>query len=144
MDGASIAAELSAQLAEQVDGLAEVEEALAACPYDADLLDLKQQLEAGIVHLRDSLQEVQQAHTSNPAQHPHELHGSAQQKQDDAGLQRQSHQQQSTFYQRPEWMQDGAQCWFRFSDGQWHPGIVTGWRPEQQMPVQVHFAYPSR
>jgi cell shape-determining protein MreC len=57
---ASLAAELHQQLHEQVESLAEIEEALAAGHADEELLAVKQQLEEAIPALRDSLQELAQ------------------------------------------------------------------------------------
>jgi hypothetical protein len=45
---------------------------------------------------------------------------------------------------RPRWLLPGVQCRFRFSDGQWWPGVVHEWLPQQQLPVSVHFLYPTR
>jgi chromosome segregation ATPase len=53
-----LAAELQEQLHEQIESLAEIEEALAAGHADEELLAVKQQLEEAITALRDSLQEL--------------------------------------------------------------------------------------
>lgn len=157
---AALEAELRSQLQEQIHGLAEVEEALQATPDDPDLLELKSQLEQGIVHFRDSLQEVQQhllqqqqdlANTEQQHLHIQQQQAHVQQVDDQ---QQQQHisvawdqhlaQQQQQDHVRPRWLLPGVHCWFRFSDGQWHPGVVHEWLPQQQLPVSVHFAYPTR
>jgi hypothetical protein len=81
----SLAAELQQQLQEQIESLAEIEEALAAGHADEELLAVKQQLEEAIPALRDSLQEL--------AEQPqtHEVH------EQDA-------------VQIPQWLKQGAIC----------------------------------
>jgi len=142
----ALEAELRSQLQEQINGLAEVEEALHACPDDADLLELKSQLEQGIVQFRDSLQEVQ-GHIVQQQQDEQEQ---AQDEQDEEEQQRASVSwdqhlgQQQQDLVRPRWLLPGVSCRFRFSDGLWHPGVVHEWQPQLQLPVSVHFAYPTR
>lgn len=130
---AQLSAELHAQLAEQVHSLAEVEEALAADPGDTGLLELQQQLEQGIVHLRDSLQAITEGCHEAPQQHAPQAAAAA---------------AAPTPQPAPAWVVPGARCRFRHSDGRWHPGVVQG--VEQQQPPQqaalvtLHFAYPTR
>jgi hypothetical protein len=154
---ADLEAELRSQLQEQIHGLAEVEEALQGCPDDPDLLELKSQLEQGIVHFRDSLQEVQQ-HIQQQQQQQEAIQQQQQdvleqqqdaiqhqqQQQKDVAWDQHMAQQQRQDHVRPRWLLPGVQCRFRFSDGLWHPGLVHEWLPQQQLPVSVHFAYPTR
>lgn len=161
-EDASLAAELHEQLQEQIHGLAEVEEALEASPDDADLLSLKAQLEQGIVQLRDSLAEVQQDILQQQQQllQPGQQQDLSAQVYDDdyEALQQQQQEQQAVAaswdkhlgqqqqqdHVRPHWLLPGVRCRFRYSDGLWHPGLVHEWLPQQQLPVSVHFAYPTR
>lgn len=152
---AALEAELRSQLQEQIHGLAEVEEALQDTPDDPDLLELKSQFEQGIVHFRDSLQEVQQhllqqqqdqavqqQEQQQELQQQLEQQEEQQQQADSAWDQHLPQQQQD--HVRPRWLLPGVHCRFRFSDGLWHPGVVHEWLPQQQLPVTVHFAYPTR
>jgi hypothetical protein len=66
------------------------------------------------------------------------------QQQQDASWDQHLTQQQQQDHVRPRWLLPGVGCRFRFSDGQWHPGVVHEWLPQQAQPVSVHFAYPTR
>lgn len=162
-DDQALEQELRSQLQEQIHGLADVEEALLTSPDDADLLELKSQLEQGIQHFRDSLVKVQQ-HNIRQQQQQHESADlqqhepqlpeetqpsdfSQQQEQQGTGSAWDQHlqqQQQQQDHVRPRWLLPGVHCRFRFSDGQWWPGVVHEWLPQQQLPVSVHFTYPTR
>lgn len=143
---AELEAELRQQLQEQIEGLAEVEEALQTSPNDPDLLELKSQLEQGIVQFRDSLQEVQQhiIQQQQAPDQPEEQHNPQQQQHVDVSWDQHLTQQQQQDHVRPKWLLPGVSCRFRFSDGRWHPGVVHEWLPQQAQPVSVHFAYPTR
>lgn len=145
-EDAELEAELWQQLQEQIEGLAEVEEALHAAPDDPDLLELKSQLEECIVQFRDSLQEVQQhiLHQQQPYPTVQDQQQQQHQQQQDASWDQHLTQQQQQDHVRPRWLLPGVGCRFRFSDGQWHPGVVHEWLPQQAQPVSVHFAYPTR
>lgn len=82
---ASLAAELQQQLQEQIESLAEIEEALAAGHADEELLAVKQQLEEAIPALRDSLQELAEHQATQPASEQADV-------------------------QPPEWLRPGAIC----------------------------------
>lgn len=154
-EDAALEAELRAQLEEQIHGLAEVEEALQASPDDTNLLELKAQLEQGIVQFRDSLHEVQQHIVQQQDQQLQQQAGHDQQQliqqepqheheaapRWDQHLAQQQEQQQHV---RPRWLLPGVSCRFRYSDGLWHPGVVHEWQPQLRLPVSVHFAYPTR
>lgn len=158
-DNEVLVQELRSQLQEQVHSLADVEQALLACPGDADLLELKAQLEQGIEHFRDSLAEMEQHvhHQQRHAELPQvqnqqhtalpqpEQQNDQQQQQQEAGAAWDQHlPKQEEGYVRPRWLLPEVPCRFRFSDGQWHPGIIHEWLPQQQLPVSVKFAYPTR
>lgn len=143
MGDAELEAELLAQLQEQVHSLTDVEDALQACPDDPDLLELKSQLEQGIVQFRDSLHALQQHIQQQQQSVPDEA------QQDDQACPRQhsswdDHLEQQQDHVRPRWLLPDVACRFRYSDGLWHRGIIQEWSPQQQLPVTVKFAYPTR